>query len=73
MIQNFTDNKLTNITINTMKIDKRQKEYDKLLKKFDDLNREAKKTKQRLQQLRTEMRVNPILVEERPDEEILKQ
>lgn len=55
-----------------MKIDKRQKEYDKLLKKFDDLNREAKKTKQRIQQLRTEMMVNPILVEERPDEEILK-
>lgn len=55
-----------------MKVDKRQKEYDKLLKKFEQLNREAKHTKQRMHQLRREMENNPILVDVRPDEDLLK-
>lgn len=55
-----------------MKVDKRKKEYDQLLEKFDKLNREAKHVKQRLQQLRQAMQNNPILVEERPDEATMK-
>jgi predicted nuclease with TOPRIM domain len=54
------------------KIDKRQKEYDRLLKQFEELNRKAKHTKQRLAELRREMTVNPILVDERPDENNMK-
>ena len=48
--------------------DKRQAEYDKLLKLYEDLNRKAKHTKQRLAVLRYEMEKNPQLVDERPDE-----
>ena len=55
-----------------MKRDKRQKQYDKLLKLYEELNRQAKHTKQMLARLRYEMENNPQLVDERPDEVNMK-
>lgn len=55
-----------------MKRDRRQTQYDKLLKQYEDLNRKAKHTKQELAKLRREMEQHPQLVDERPDEVNMK-
>lgn len=55
-----------------MKRDRRQSQYDKLLKLYEELNRKAKHTKQELAKLRREMEQHPQMVDERPDEVNMK-
>lgn len=55
-----------------MKVDKRQKEYDKWLKVKNEADKRSEYARKRMQKLRQEMESNPIIVDERSDELILK-
>lgn len=74
MIQNFTNNKLTNINIHIMTKEEMrlQKEYKKLLKVHEEANRTAKHAKQRMAEIRRQVNIVDILVDEREDEILLK-
>lgn len=74
MIQNFTNNKLTNINIHIMTKEelRLQKEYKKLLKVHEEANRTAKHAKQRIAQIRRQVNIVDIIVDEREDEILLK-
>lgn len=72
MIQNFTNNKLTNFHIMTDKEIRLRDEYKKLLQVHEDANRAAKKAKQRMAAIRREIDPKHLLVDERPDENELK-
>ena len=50
-----------------------QAEYYALLKEFDDGNRRMKHIKQRMVQIRKIIKINPQIVDERPDENLLKE
>lgn len=51
---------------------KKEAEYQKLLKQFEDGHRKLKGVKQRMAQLRAEINRMPTIVDERLDELLLK-
>ena len=50
-----------------------QTEYYILLKEFEEGNRRMKHIKQRMVQIRKIIKINPQIVDERPDENLLKE
>lgn len=51
---------------------KLQDEYYTLLKEFEEGNRRMKRIKQRMVQIRKTIKIHPKIVDDRPDELILK-
>lgn len=74
MIQNHTTNKATNIQVKVMtaKELKLQREYQKLLTEHDSGHRRLKWVKQRMAEIRRQINVVDIIVDDRPDEVALK-
>lgn len=71
MIQNLTDNKKTNYTINTTKMSDKQKlqaKLDKMLQDFDNGHRKLKKLKEEMRLLKIKIAGMPkAMIEDRPD------